>query len=113
MRQNVKRRARRLPYKTQMKSEIKKFLESVKKGDLTESKKLLNTAYSVIDTACKKNIIHKNNAARKKSRLARVVAAIEKGGGSMSSDSADRSAAGGSAAGGSAKSGDAKSEKKA
>ena len=35
---------------------------------------LLSTAYSTIDKAKKKHIIHKNNAARKKSRLMKFVA---------------------------------------
>ena len=35
--------------------------------------KYLPKVYSIIDTACKKKIIHPNNAARKKSRLARAI----------------------------------------
>jgi|MesohylFT_1024984.scaffolds.fasta_scaffold01538_2 small subunit ribosomal protein S20 len=34
-----------------------------------ETKNLINNLYSVIDKAVKKNVIHKNRAARKKSKL--------------------------------------------
>jgi small subunit ribosomal protein S20 len=37
---------------------------------------LLSTLYSLIDKACKKNVFHKNNAARKKSQLALKLKAI-------------------------------------
>ena len=77
MRQNVKRKAMRLPFRTQVKTEMKRVLDVCKAGNPEEAKKLLSEAYSVIDTACKKNIIHKNNAANKKSRLARAVAQLE------------------------------------
>ena len=47
----------------------------MKEGKKDEALKLLPKVYKVIDTAAKKNIIHKNNAARKKSLYARMVAA--------------------------------------
>lgn len=72
MRQAKARTQRRKPYKSRMKAEIKKFVSTVK-TDKEQATKLLPTAYSVIDTACKKNIIHRNNAARKKARLARLL----------------------------------------
>lgn len=59
--------------RTQLKTYVKKVLV-LSKTDLDGAKKLLPLAYSVIDTASKKNIIHDNTAARKKSLLARAVA---------------------------------------
>lgn len=38
-----------------------------------EMEKLLPDAYSVLDKAVKKGVIHKNNAARRKARLAQFV----------------------------------------
>lgn len=35
----------------------------------TEIKKIINSLYSFIDKAVKKNVLHKNNAARKKSKI--------------------------------------------
>ena len=58
-------------------SMVKTYMKKVvvlAKTNQEEAKKLLPKAYSVIDTASKKNILHKNNAARKKSLLARIVA---------------------------------------
>ncbi|MDD3862183.1 MAG: 30S ribosomal protein S20 [Candidatus Gracilibacteria bacterium] len=71
MRQNMKRREQRLPIRNQMKTTYKKALKLLKEGKIAEAEKFLATAYKVIDTAAKKNIIHKNNANRKKSVLAR------------------------------------------
>lgn len=77
MRQNVKRRARRFPIRNQMKTTYKKAIQLLKDGKIVEAEKFLPTAYKVIDTAAKKNIIHKNNANRKKSLLARGLSALQ------------------------------------
>jgi small subunit ribosomal protein S20 len=65
LRQNAKRQLRNQIAKTRIKTEVKKALV----GDT-------NVAISVIDRAASKGIIHKNAAARKKSRLAKRVAAL-------------------------------------
>lgn len=72
-RQNTVRRARRLPYKTQMKTMMRKVSDLAKEGKKEEGAKLLPQAYKVIDMAAKRNIIHKKNAAHKKSHLAKLV----------------------------------------
>ena len=74
MRKSRKRAERNKAVKSQMKTFVKKILD-LSKTKKEEAVKLLPKAYSVIDTAKKKNLIHKNNAARKKSLLARSVAA--------------------------------------
>lgn len=38
-----------------------------------EMKTLVNNLFSFIDKATKKNVIHKNNAARKKSRISKIL----------------------------------------
>jgi len=61
-----------------LRTRVKTFMKKIQvlsKANVEEAKKLLPEAYSVMDTACKKHIIHRNNAARKKSLLARAVAA--------------------------------------
>ncbi len=60
--------------RTKVKTFMKKIIES-SKSNPEEAKKLLPEAYSVMDTACKKHLLPKNTASRRKSRLARVVAA--------------------------------------
>lgn len=80
MRQAIKRKAQNLPLKSKVKTLMKKGLKLIKEGKLEEIKKDLPHIYSVVDTACKKHLLHKNTAARKKSRLALALAALEKGG---------------------------------
>ena len=75
MRQADARQQRRKPYKSRLKTEIKKFV-TLAKTDTEKASKLLPTAYSVIDTACKKKILHKNTAARKKSNLSKMLTNI-------------------------------------
>lgn len=53
-----------------MREAIKAFNKALEAGKLTEVPKLQNAAVSAIDMAAKKNVIHKNKAARSKSRLA-------------------------------------------
>jgi len=77
MRQAKTRTARNKPVKTRLKSEIKKVLV-LSKTDKVAAQKALSEAYSVIDTAAKKHLIHKNNANRKKAMLSRAVARVEK-----------------------------------
>lgn len=55
-----------------MKEEIKKIEKTIK-TDKKEALKMLNSAFQAIDKAAKKGVIKKNNAARKKSRLSRLV----------------------------------------
>lgn len=74
-RQTIKRNALRQPFKTQMKTMIRNFTDLVTAKKVAEATALLPKVQKAIDTAAKKNIIHRNNAARKKSLLARMVAA--------------------------------------
>jgi small subunit ribosomal protein S20 len=55
-----------------MKDLIKK-IEKLSKTDKAEAAKLLSSAYQAIDKGAKGGVIKKNTAARKKSRLARLV----------------------------------------
>ncbi len=50
---------------------IKKFVTSKK---IKEAEALLPVAFKAIDKACKTKMIHKNTAARRKSRLAKMLA---------------------------------------
>ena len=54
-----------------MKDIIKK-VEKLAKTNKAEAAKLLSSAFQAIDKAAKTHVIKRNNAARKKSRLARV-----------------------------------------
>jgi small subunit ribosomal protein S20 len=54
-----------------LKTSIRRFEEAVKAGNLDEAKVLYQKAASMIDRAVAKGSLHKNTAARKKSRLAK------------------------------------------
>jgi small subunit ribosomal protein S20 len=53
--------------------EIIKKIEKIAKTDKTEATKMLSLAFAAIDKAAKVGVVKKNNAARKKSRLSRLV----------------------------------------
>ena len=59
-------------------SAIKKTKEAVAKGDLNAAKEELKKAIQALDKAAQKNVLHKNTAARKKSRLNKIVKAAVK-----------------------------------
>lgn len=56
--------------KSALKTQIKKFEVAVASKDLNEAKAVYTTVVKALDNAAAKGIIHKNKAARKKSRLA-------------------------------------------
>ena len=59
--------------KSALKNAIKKIEKLVKADKKVEAIKVLSLAYKAIDKAAKKGVIKKNNASRKKSRLARLL----------------------------------------
>jgi len=77
MRQNVKRRARNRRRKEQVKNSVREFNEAIAEGKTTEAATLLKTVYKTLDTTAAKGTVHKNTAARRKSRLAKRLAAAQ------------------------------------
>lgn len=69
IRQSEKRSLRNKGYKSRMKTFIKKFNEIVKTSDLEKAEQFFVEAQSVIAKTASKGVIHKNNAARKISKL--------------------------------------------
>jgi small subunit ribosomal protein S20 len=67
-------RARRSALRTQ----IKKMRVLLDKKQGAEARQALPTALSTIDRAVSKGVLHRNAAARRKSRLMRHVASLEK-----------------------------------
>ena len=62
-------RLRNLTYTTQIKTLTRKVSDLVEKKDLKAAKEAASSAFTLIDRAATKRILHKNNAARKKSRI--------------------------------------------
>lgn len=75
---NTKKAEQNKSIRSEVKSAIKKVEVLVKENNLQEAKVALSSAFAIIDSACSKNIIHANNAANKKARLAKKVASLEK-----------------------------------
>ena len=65
------RRVRNKYVKSKVKTAIRRFEEALKLGDQQQAKEKLVLANRIIDKAAAKGVLHKNNAARKKSLLAR------------------------------------------
>lgn len=63
--------------KSSVKTAVKKFNAALAAGDAAAAEKLLPETVSVIDSAASKGIIHKNNAANKKSALAKSLNALK------------------------------------
>ena len=59
--------------KSGYKSAVRKFEEAIQAGNVEEAKTLFVEATKKIDQACTKGVIVKNTAARKKSRLAKML----------------------------------------
>ncbi len=64
-----KRHLRNLKIKRQLKETLKKFQETVLAKNIDEARALLVKAFSQLDKAAKKQVIHPRTANRKKSRL--------------------------------------------
>lgn len=56
-----------------IKSDLRKALKAAKTAEGDAQKEAVKTAIVKVDKACAKGILHKNNAARKKSQLATLI----------------------------------------
>ncbi len=64
-------------WKSRAKSACKDVLEAVTAGDPALAKERLAIAYSILDKAAVKGVLHRNTVARKKSRLTASVKALD------------------------------------
>ncbi len=55
--------------RSEYRTAIKKVLGLIGEGKIEEAKAALPETFAIIDSACSKNILHKNNAANKKAKL--------------------------------------------
>ena len=63
------RRLRNRPYRTAARTFVKKAEAAIRAGDQTAAQAAVVEAISMLDRVASKGIIHRNNAARRKSRL--------------------------------------------
>ena len=69
VRQNEKRRAVNRSNRGSLRTQIKKLRAALTAGDKAQSQELLNPTIALIDKSVNKGVLHKNTAARHKSRL--------------------------------------------
>jgi len=77
IRQNAKRRMRNRTRLSAVKTQIKKFLEVSKSGDIETVETEMRTAQKKVDKLSATGVIHKNKASRQKSQLAKRRNAIK------------------------------------
>lgn len=65
--------------RSRMNTAVKKFNAAISNNDLETAQKLLPLTASEIDTAAKKNIIHKNAANHKKAQIAKALYQLQHG----------------------------------
>ena len=73
LRQNKKRRLRNRSQRTALRNVLKKARAAAAQGDAESTEKAFRLAVKRLDQAAAKKLIHRNNAARTKSRLAKLV----------------------------------------
>ncbi len=72
-RQSLKRRERNRKVKGGIRKGTKRIYMALEAGDIETAREWLQITIKRLDKAAEKGIIHKNNAARRKSRLTRMV----------------------------------------
>jgi small subunit ribosomal protein S20 len=78
-RQNLRNRERNRAVKSEIKSKIRKVLDAITSGDVTTAKEQFRGMAKATDRAASSGTIHRNRAARIKSRLSARVKNAEKG----------------------------------
>lgn len=75
-RQNDKRRLHNMAMRSKVRTSMKKVLAAIEAGDKEAATSAFRTAQPLIDSMVNKGILHKNKAARHKSRLTRTISAL-------------------------------------
>ena len=76
IRQSVGRTERNRSFRSRMRSALKKLRAAIDEGNAELAKSLLIDTLSTVDATAQNGIIHRNSAARTKSRLTRAVNAL-------------------------------------
>ncbi len=77
LRQNEKRRLRNRYFRGRARTFVKKARQAMDEGNLDAARQFTHQAIKALDKAAEKGILHKNNVARRKSRLMKRLAAFE------------------------------------
>ena len=74
--QNQKTRARNMSLRSMARTYVKRVVAAIEKGDIESAKRAYADAVPVLDRMADKGVIHKNKAARHKSRLNKQIKAV-------------------------------------
>lgn len=77
IRSNEKKRQRNRVWRSRTRTETKQADAAIQAGDVEEARQATIEAIRVLDKAANKGVLHKNNAARRKSRLMKRLAELE------------------------------------
>ncbi|HYS33977.1 MAG TPA: 30S ribosomal protein S20 [Streptosporangiaceae bacterium] len=77
--QNEKARQRNKAVKSSLKTAVRSFRDAADSGDADKATEALRVAYVRLDKAASKGVIHKNQAANRKSALAKRAAGLKQG----------------------------------
>jgi small subunit ribosomal protein S20 len=72
-RQAVKRREHNVSLRSKLRTAIKFIKKTIESGDKSAAQHAFNNSIGTVDSIADKNIIHKNKAARYKSRLSAAI----------------------------------------
>jgi small subunit ribosomal protein S20 len=75
-RQSVKQRAHNISQRSALRTAIKGVRKAIATGDKTAAQAVFKESQSIIDSIADKKIMHKNAAARHKSRLSAAIKAL-------------------------------------
>ena len=75
-RQNEARRQRNKAVKSELKTHVRHFREAAESGDATAAAEAMRRATRELDKAASKGVIHKNQAANRKSAIAKQAAEL-------------------------------------
>ena len=75
-RQSEKRRQHNASLRSELRSALKRVRKAIEAGDKTAARAVLRDSTKVLDSIADKKIIHKNAAARYKSRLSAAIKAM-------------------------------------
>ena len=75
--QNEKRRLRNRVYRGRARTFVKQARLAIAEGDLENARQATTMAVSALDKAVDKGVLHKNNVARRKSRLMKKLGSLE------------------------------------
>lgn len=80
IRQNEKRREHNRRYRSAARTEVKKARKLIDAGDLEQAELSVQRASSILDKAARRGVVHPRNAARRKGRLMKRLAAAKQAG---------------------------------